>query len=72
MAAGYTPRLGQGPFDVCPTCEHTDCRANRALIASECRWCHQPLGEQTRFYYVPDGNGGQTAAHANCEEDRVS
>ncbi len=53
MAAGSTPRLGSGPFDVCPNCQHSDCRANRELIASVCRCCHQPLGERARFSFVP-------------------
>ena len=72
MAAGYTPRIGQGPHDVCPNCAHTDCRANRELIAAARRWCHQPLGEHARFYVVPDGAGGETVAHAECEEDHVT
>ena len=71
MAAGYTPRIGPGLLDVCPTCEHRDCRANRELIAAACRWCHQPLGQQVRFYVVPDGAGDQTVAHAECEEDHT-
>lgn len=69
MAAGFTPRIRAADRDVCPNCEHTDCRANRELIASECSWCHQPLGQAARFYFVSNGAGGQTVAHAACEED---
>jgi hypothetical protein len=32
---------------------------------------HRPLGEGTRFYFVPNGAGGQMVAHADCEEDHV-
>jgi hypothetical protein len=68
MAAGFTPYIGTGPTDVCPTCDHTDCQANRELIATACRWCGEPLGEGVPFYFVPDSAGGQTVAHAACEE----
>jgi hypothetical protein len=49
-------------------CKHTDCVETRALAASLCRLCGQPIGYERPFYRDPvDGPSGVVCyVHARC------
>lgn len=66
MGYGISPRLREP--EVCETvCEHKDCAALREFVASPCRHCSKPIGEESRFYLTDDGGGG--SVHAVCAEE---
>ena len=48
MAYAISPRIG-GDFICADECSHTDCAWNRDLIATTCRYCLTPIGED-RWY----------------------
>ncbi len=69
MAAGSLARPGTtyGPCE--GQCQHTDCAATKAMAASACALCAQPIGYDTPMYHKPDDLPGEARwVHASCLE----
>lgn len=67
MAASVLPKPGSSASAPCKRCEHTDCRATRAMAQTACRLCDKPIGYETRFNSGWSGN----LAHEACLLDAL-
>lgn len=66
MAAGKIPAPGSEYGPCADPCQHIDCAQTRAMAATVCRFCGQPIGYDTRLYDVE-----HQLVHADCYERSV-
>lgn len=73
MAAGTLPKPGSeyGPC-VDENCGHRDCDSTRKMLDAKCKYCHEAIGCERRFYILPTEQTGQVElVHASCHEDAI-
>jgi hypothetical protein len=66
MAAGMMAAPGTSNGPCVDACAHRDCAATRQDATTECAYCKDPIGYNTRFYRI-DGR----FVHALCMEKRL-
>ncbi len=64
MAAGILAQPGTAFGPCVEMCEHSDCGSTRAMAEAMCMHCDEPIGYDTRFYWIRN----ERYAHARCEE----
>lgn len=72
MAAGTLPLPGTEFGPCADDCAHRDCAETRAMAATTCWRCEQPIGYDRAFYRMNPGSeaaaGESYLVHAGCEE----
>jgi hypothetical protein len=69
MAAGYIQKPGREWGPCLDPCSHLDCKANREMAASLCKYCHQQIGYERGFYNVREtANDPNDLVHSSCHE----
>ena len=70
MAAGVLSKPGTEFGPCAGNCNHTDCEQTKVMAQTGCKYCHQPIGYDRRFFRFE----GHQLAHESCaykEQERL-